>query len=830
MSVINSGLAVGRRSFLKNTSRLMTGAGAGFVFPFAIRVGRSAGAASVAETTNGNIRGERVDGIHAFRGIPYGADTSGKNRFMPPAKPASWKGVREATQWGHVAPQRVGNATEYSRMVEWLNQPGGQGEECLVLNVWTPGLKDGQKRPVLFSIHGGGFTTGTSGNPAFNGHPLAKFGDVVVVTINHRLGALGYLHLGDLDARFASSGVAGMLDCVAALEWVRDNIGNFGGDAGNVMIFGQSGGGSKVCHLMAMPAAKGLFHRAAMQSGVAIRSGTREAAGKTAERLLDQLGIDKANVGKLQDVPFEKIVGAQAGQLGPIVDGAAIPRNPFDPDAPDISAGVPIIVSTCLHDSALNITDFSLDEAGMKAQAKTMFGADADRIVSAYRAADAKLSPCLLLARMSTDRGLRRNAITIAERKNAQRKAPAYMYLLTWPSAAYGGKFGAVHGTDVPLVFHNVDAWPITGTSPEAHAMADRMAAAWVAFARTGNPNARGLPEWLAYTPETRATMIFDNDTRIEQAPLRELMGISPSLTPKFTRRAPVSPEVQADRHVTFRLLAPKATEVLLAGGNLEEALKGPQPLQKDAQGVWSITVGPLEPGLYDYGFAVDGGIRTTDPANRYALERTWGHTNVVEVPGEQPLFYSLRPGPRGTLHIHTYDSKSLGVTRRMYVYTPPGYEQSTRTKYPVLYLFHGFDKDLLGDIIPFVQANYRVLTDREHRAIAGLSMGGGQSMSIGLSHLELFSYVGSFSGAIRNGGDIDKLEPADLNRKLKVLWIGCGKADSLFAANQNVDNSLKSRQIHHTFRISEGGHTWTNWRLYLYEFAPLLFTDKVGS
>lgn len=526
MLAANSDFAVGRRDFVKNASLLMAGAGAGIVLPFAARVSRAAGIDSVAETANGRIRGEQVDGIHVFRGIPYGGDTSGKNRFMPPVQPAQWKGVRDAIQWGHVAPQRVGNSTEYSRMVDWLNQPGGQSEDCLVLNVWTPGLKDGGKRPVLFSIHGGGFTTGTSGNPAFNGHPLAKFGDVVVVTINHRLGALGYLHLGDLDPRFASSGVAGMLDCVAALEWVRDNIGNFGGDPGKVMIFGQSGGGSKVCHLMVMPAAKGLFHRAAMQSGVAIRSGTREAAGKTAERLLDQLGIDKAEVGKLQDVPMEKIISAEVGQLGPIVDGVAIPRNPFEPAAPDISTGVPIIVGTCLHDSALRITDFSLDEAGLKAQAKTMFGAGAERIVSAYRDADPKSSPCLLLARMSTDRGLRRNAITVAERKSAQHKAPAYMYLLTWPSAAYGGKFGSVHGTDVPLVFHNVDAWPITGTSPEARAMADRMAAAWVAFARTGNPNARGLPEWPAFMPETRATMIFDNATRVEQAPGRELMAL----------------------------------------------------------------------------------------------------------------------------------------------------------------------------------------------------------------------------------------------------------------------------------------------------------------
>jgi enterochelin esterase-like enzyme len=345
--------------------------------------------------------------------------------------------------------------------------------------------------------------------------------------------------------------------------------------------------------------------------------------------------------------------------------------------------------------------------------------------------------------------------------------------------------------------------------------------------------------------------------------------------------KMPVSPEVHPDRRVTFRLLAPKATEVLLAGGNLEEALKGAQPLQKDAQGVWSITVGPLEPGLYDYGFAVDGGIRTVDPANRNTLERTWGHTNVVEVPGEQPGFYSIRPVAHGTLHIQVYDSKSLGVTRRMYVYTPPGYEQSNRTKYPVLYLFHGsggvesqwteagraniildnliadhratpmivvmpyghvpqvtadgrgrissagFDKDLLNDIMPLVERTYRVIPDRDHRAIAGLSMGGGQSFSIGLAHLDLFGYVGVFSGAVRNGQDAAKMNAADLNRKLRVFWIGCGKADSLFAANQNLDNALKTGGIQHIFRISEGGHTWTNWRLYLYEFAPLLFPKK---
>ena len=347
--------------------------------------------------------------------------------------------------------------------------------------------------------------------------------------------------------------------------------------------------------------------------------------------------------------------------------------------------------------------------------------------------------------------------------------------------------------------------------------------------------------------------------------------------------KMPVSPEVQADRRVTFRLLAPTASEVLLAGGNLGETLKGPQPLKKDAQGVWSITVGPLDPGLYDYGFAVDGGIRTVDPANRNALERTWGHTSTVEVPGDQTAFYSFRPVPIGTLHINAYDSKSLHVRRRVYVYTPPGYEESNQTKYPVLYLFHGtggvesqwtevgranvildnliadhkakpmvvvmpyghvpqtnaggrgrtgsagFDQDLLNDVIPMVEKTYRVFTDRQHRAIAGLSMGGAQSLAIGLSHLDLFSYVASFSGPNRNTPLLDKLDPADLNRKLTVFWLGCGKADAFFPELQSLDSTVTARQVRHTFRITEGGHTWTNWRQYLYEFAPLLFTGNTG-
>jgi para-nitrobenzyl esterase len=536
----------GRRSFLKQASMLIAGTRAAAVLPFVPgAVGAETGRAPtvspsvsdlVVETTAGKVRGASVDGINVFKGIPYGGTTAGKNRFMPPTKAAPWTGVRDALEWGHIAPQSVASGRiDYVRLIHWMDQPGGQGEDCLVLNVWTPAIKDGAKRPVMVSLHGGGFTSGSGAAPGYNGHPLAKYGNVVVVTINHRLGCLGYLNLADLGAppEFAQSGVAGMLDCVAALEWVRDNIENFGGDPGNVMVFGQSGGGAKTSTLLAMPSAKGLFHRAAVQSGSVLRLASREAATKSAQRMLDQIGLSRKRVAELQDVPFEMLVAAQAaiggagpgGGYGPIVDGNVIPRNPFDPTAPEISADIPIIISTTLDDAALALTNFDLDEAGLKSMLKTMAGENADRVLSAYRKAYPNASPFLVQARMMTDRGFRKNAVTQAERKAALHRAPAYLYLWTWPSPGMGGKFGAVHGIDVGLAFHNYGD-EFTGNTAESRLMADRLAGAWVAFARTGNPNHPGIPKWPAYGAEKRETMIFDKDCRVENDPLRELMAV----------------------------------------------------------------------------------------------------------------------------------------------------------------------------------------------------------------------------------------------------------------------------------------------------------------
>jgi para-nitrobenzyl esterase len=276
-----------RRSFLKQNALVATGMWAAGSAPFVITQTRSQTPSPIAATTYGRLRGSFENNVHVFRGIYYGADTSGKNRFMPPKKPTAWTGVRDAAEFGPLAPQPLpaGNY-DYSRAVTGRGQPLTQDEACLTLNVWTPSVGDNAKRAVLVSVHGGGYTGGTSNQAVFDGGSLARMHDLVVVTVNHRLGALGFLELSAFDNDFASSGLVGMMDLVAALEWVRDNIANFGGDPTHILMIGQSGGGSKVCHLMTMPSANGLFQRAGVQSGAALRSGTRDNAAKTTATLL----------------------------------------------------------------------------------------------------------------------------------------------------------------------------------------------------------------------------------------------------------------------------------------------------------------------------------------------------------------------------------------------------------------------------------------------------------------------------------------------------------------------------------------------------------------
>jgi para-nitrobenzyl esterase len=506
-----------RRQFLQRAS--LVGAGSvvapGLVF--------AQGGDLVADTTNGKVRGVAVDGVKLFRGIPYGGDTSGKNRFMPPPKVAGWAGVRDCTDWGHLAPQRVNNApNDYTRMVGWNNYRGGMSEDCLVVNVWTPALKDGGNRTVMVCFHGGGFTSGSGNLVALEGHHLVKTGNVVVVNVNHRLGALGYLDLSAFGGpELATSGVVGMMDCVAALQWVRDNIENFGGNPKSVLIFGQSGGGGKCSTLMAMPSAKGLFHRVALQSGSTLRIARHETAQKNAEALLTKLGVGKGDLTALQGLPFEQIIAAQTN-AGPVMDGVVVPRDPFDPDAPAISADVPMLIGTCLEDAGLNMTDWDADEAALESWVDAQVPGKSAEVIAAYRTLYPTKRPYLIKAMIATDRGGRRNSVTQAERKVAQGAAPVYMYRWDWPVPGGGNKWGATHGADLSASFANPTT-EMTLNTAEAKIMATRLGSAFISFARSGNPDNRAIPHWPAYNTTERPVMIFDTETRVQNDPNRAL-------------------------------------------------------------------------------------------------------------------------------------------------------------------------------------------------------------------------------------------------------------------------------------------------------------------
>ncbi|MGH7023668.1 MAG: carboxylesterase/lipase family protein [Caulobacteraceae bacterium] len=508
------------------------GGGSGEIFP-------------VVETTHGKVQGIVNAGVKEFKFIPYGAPTGGANRFMPPRKPAPWSGVRECIGYGPISPQTPADLrSEYGMMIQWDRHvgDGGMGEDVLHLNLWTPGVNDGARRPVLVSFHGGGFATGSGNGPGYDGAQLARFGDVVVVTVNHRLAAFGYTNLVDVGAppEFAFAGVCGIMDLTASLEWVRDNIAAFGGDPGRVMIFGQSGGGAKTSSILATPAAKGLFHRAAVQSGSMLRFATREEGARTAAAFIGKLGLSKANVADIQKLPWQDLLSAQvamgAGGPGsgfnPVLDGQYLTHHPFDPAAPPESLDVPMIISTALEEAALALTNFDVDEAGVKAALTKRYGDKAEAIWSMYRAANPEKTPFLIQCQIVSDAGFRRSAFTQAELKAAAGRAPAYMYLWSWPSPGYDGKFGAVHGTDVSATFYNVRDNIIGVGSAGARTMCERLASAWVAFARSGDPSNDKIPHWPAYDAARRATMVFNTVTRVENDPRGEMRKFWAAMPP----------------------------------------------------------------------------------------------------------------------------------------------------------------------------------------------------------------------------------------------------------------------------------------------------------
>jgi len=493
-----------------------------------------------AETASGRVQGLISSGIRQFKGVPYGASTAGSNRFQRPKPPKPWMGARECFGYAPVSPQvpyDVGH--DYARLIQFdLNVAlGGMGEDCLHLNIWTPGTGRGDKRAVLFCIHGGGFAICSGNHPMYDGAKLAQLGDVVVVSVTHRLSSFGYVNLADLNpsGAWADAGSAGMLDLVAALEWVRDNIENFGGDPQSVTIFGQSGGGWKVSTLLAMPAAQGLFHKAAIQSGSLVSHMPREAATQVAQAFIAQLGLTPATLDKIQDLPWTQILAAQtaigAHAFAPMVDGIHIPAQPLDPQVASLSDAVPLIISTTLDDAGLFFDRFSMTEQELTATLSAAYGAKAALLEKTYREHFPIKSPYLLYAQIITDAGFRRFAHTQAEAKAARQRAAVYTYLWEWACPAFDGKFGAVHAMDVAASMHNERDAILGAGSADARRMCDTLASAFLAFAKTGDPNNALIPTWPRFEASQRSTLVYDRDTRVERDPhatLRKLWSGMP--------------------------------------------------------------------------------------------------------------------------------------------------------------------------------------------------------------------------------------------------------------------------------------------------------------
>jgi para-nitrobenzyl esterase len=514
----------------------------------------SDGRETIADTTYGKVRGVLTpDGVRTFCGIPYGGDTGGANRFKPPTKPASWTGVRDAVQWGNKSPQiaAAGQATTIMYLDYTEGGLGRQSEDCLVLNVWSKAGRDGGKRPVMVRIHGGGFSTGTGNHPMYWGHASAKRGDVIYVSMNHRLGALGYLDLSQVGgAPYAHSGNAGMLDLVAALEWVRDNAENFGGDPNNVMIMGESGGGAKVSTLCAMPAAKGLFHRAVVESGSALGSRKPDDSQKSTQRFFSRLGLSADQIGALTSLPVNRLLEAdvlmnnrmypgdpRVAGFSPVMDGDVIPRDGFQPDANPLSLGIPMLIGYNQDEGTFLMQAdeefYAIDEAGLHKRVADRTGANADKVIATYRKVFPNASPTILMDYIARDTGFGRNAITQAERHALAGKAATYMYRFNWQTPGFNGKYGCPHGAEIVFVTGDPSHMDVlTHNTPEAQALAAKVNAAWVAFAKTGDPNTAGLPHWEPYTTGTRAVMFLDNQSTLVKDPEAEVRKLWDEIKP----------------------------------------------------------------------------------------------------------------------------------------------------------------------------------------------------------------------------------------------------------------------------------------------------------
>jgi para-nitrobenzyl esterase len=499
-------------------------------------------ASAIVDTSAGKVRGYVRNGIVTFKGIPYAGSTAGEARFLPPAPVTPWTHVRAAMSYGPVCPQPVRGGWASDRLAflfDW--DDGYPGEDCLRLNVWTPGAGDRGKRPVMVWLHGGGYEAGSSQElPSYDGENLSRRGDLVVVSVNHRLNVFGYLNLAAVGGeKYARSINVGMQDIVAALQWVRDNVGHFGGDPENVTVFGQSGGGAKVSTLMAMPSAKGLFHKAIVQSGSQLRLASADQSAAQADAVLKELQAQGIGSEQWTQVPAARLVEIATGvknklvstrpraptheRLGwqPWLDGSVVTSHPFDPQAPALASSVPMLIGSTVHEFSAGgaaADPRTLTEAWLLAEVKKNYGEAAGKIVEAFKRGHPGALPYELAAIVNATAIFRSQSVRQAQLQAAN--APAYLYWFAWKTPVLDGTPLAYHCAELAFAFDNIDRCAnSTGGTQEARELAAKVSQAWIQFARTGNPNHPGLPRWPAVTAGTLPTMMFDSRCEVKNDP-----------------------------------------------------------------------------------------------------------------------------------------------------------------------------------------------------------------------------------------------------------------------------------------------------------------------
>ncbi len=504
---------------------------------------------AVADTAYGKVRGYILRDIYYFLGMPYGADTSGANRFMPPQKPQPWTDIYPAVWWGNSAPQNMEDryARRYQAFTDHWNYDD-VSEDCLMINVFTPGYNDGKKRPVMLWLHGGGFTNGNGiEQDGYNGENLCRYGDIVFCSINHRLGPMGFTNLAGVGGdKYAASGNAGMLDIVAALEWVRDNISNFGGDPGNVTIMGQSGGGAKVTTITAMPSAKGLFHKAVVLSGASLQAQEKDYSEKLGSYVLKEVGLRPSQIDKLQQLPWREYYeiatnasrklteesapsppGMRRG-FSPVVDGSYLPQHPYYPEAAPTAEGIPMIICSTFNESSPSRDDaelesITLDEVAERIKERSGFstglGEKAGEVVAAYAKAFPDEKPVEIWSLISSNR---QRTVALADAKSKQ-SAPVYVAWFGWQPPLFDNRMRAFHCVDICFWYYNTDVMLThTGGGARPRKLSEKMAGSLLQFMNTGDPNGAGLPDWPRYTSENGETMILDDVCEVKNDPDRE--------------------------------------------------------------------------------------------------------------------------------------------------------------------------------------------------------------------------------------------------------------------------------------------------------------------